>query len=543
MSGWRCPVRITFALAGLSAFVTPVSAHDPLPTAPAPRLSIPDPARLRREAEAAEKAGNWEKALDLYLQLFSGGRDGSDLRERIRVCLRHVAQISRQRDPAFQHYVLSLKPAQALDLYAEVVEKLSSLYADRDRSTAGRLFAHGLVELDRALGDPAFRKSHLVGATDARVKQFRAALRDTWKLRLPANPREARPAAFELVREARDQLGAKNGAAVVFELLCGACTGLDEFTAYVAPVGDPSEFASPILELAAYGLLVRVVADELLVEGVIPASYAALHTTLRKGDRVIRVNGRSLESGNPASLALALRNSAMFGHELELPPTDVPAAPVRLPVPLPTVYGASVVRPMEGVGYLRLASIRDTTAGELDDAVISLKARGVRVLVIDARGNTGGSFPGAIQVAQRFLPGGIVVTTQGQAPDFANRVFSSDAGMTAFDLPVVLLIDTKTMSAAEAVAAAWKEHNRATLVGLPTFGKGAIQSPVRLTAADGPHGPRSGVLVLTVATMFGPRGGPINGAGVVPHVLEADAGRQLDVAIAKAVELVGGGMR
>jgi C-terminal processing protease CtpA/Prc len=162
------------------------------------------------------------------------------------------------------------------------------------------------------------------------------------------------------------------------------------------------------------------------------------------------------------------------------------------------------------------------------------------VLVIDARGNTGGSFPGAIQVAQRFLPGGIVVMTQGQAPEFNNRVFSSDSGMTAFDLPVVLLIDTKTMSSAEAVAAAWKEHNRATLVGLPTFGKGAIQSPVRLTAVDRPDGPRSGVLVLTVATMSGPRGGPINGAGVVPHFLEADTARQLDVAIAKAIELSGG---
>lgn len=530
------PVRIALALAALSAFVTSIPAADTPPTAPAPRLSVPDPHRLRREAEAAEKAGKWDAALDLYLRLFTAGRDGSDLRERIRVCLRHVAQGRRQRDPAFQHYVLSLKPAQALDLYAEVVERLSTLYADRDRSTAGRLFAHGLVELDRALGDSAFRQKHLDGATEARVQKFRVALRDTWPLRLPANVREARPAAFELVREARDQLGAKNGAAVVFELLCGACTGLDEFTAYVAPVGDPSEFASPILELAAYGLLVKVAGDELVVEGVIPASWAALQTQLRKGDRVVRVNGRPIDGGNPASLALALRDPSQSGHELELARM---AASVQLPVPLPTVYGANVVRPMESVGYLRLAAIRDTTAGELDDAVISLKARGARVLVIDARGNTGGSFPAAIQVAQRFLPGGIVVTTQGQAPEFAHRVFSSDSGMAAFDLPVVLLIDTKTMSAAEAVAAAWKEHNRATLVGLPTFGKGAVQSPVRLTAADGPDGPRSGVLVLTVATMFGPRGGPINGVGVVPHVLEADAARQLDVAIAKAVELAG----
>jgi C-terminal processing protease CtpA/Prc len=90
------------------------------------------------------------------------------------------------------------------------------------------------------------------------------------------------------------------------------------------------------------------------------------------------------------------------------------------------------------------------------------------------------------------------------------------------------------------VAAAWKDHDRATLVGLPTFGKGVVQSPIRLTAADGPGGSphRSGVLILTVASMFGPRGGAINGAGVTPHVLEADPNRQLDLAVAKAVELV-----
>ena len=246
-------------------------------------------------------------------------------------------------------------------------------------------------------------------------------------------------------------------------------------------------------------------------------------------------------AGNPALVAEAFRDVGMVGHELEVLPVESGMSPllVQLPVPVPTVYAAAMLNTRDGIGYLRVGAFRDSTPRELDELVFRLKNQGLRALIVDLRGNSGGLFTAGVEVAQRFLPAGIIVTTQGQSPEFAGRVFSSDSGMTAFDVPVVLLIDTKTMSAAEAVAAAWKDHNRATLVGLPTFGKGVIQSPIRLTAADGPDGSphRSGVLILTVASMFGPRGGAINGVGVTPHVLEADPSRQLDLAVAKAIEL------
>ena len=207
---------------------------------------------------------------------------------------------------------------------------------------------------------------------------------------------------------------------------------------------------------------------------------------------------------------------------------------------MPTVYGAQILSSKDGIGYVRVGNIQPSTPRELDLALTELRARGMRALILDLRGNHGGHFLAGVEVAKRFLPAGVIVTTQGQSPEFAGRVFSSDSGMNAFDVPVVLLIDARTMSAAEAVAAAWKDHNRATLVGLPTFGKGVIQSPIRLTAADGPMGTpmRSGVLILTVASMVAPRSGPIHGAGVTPHVLESNPARQLEVAVVKAMELV-----
>lgn len=205
----------------------------------------------------------------------------------------------------------------------------------------------------------------------------------------------------------------------------------------------------------------------------------------------------------------------------------------------------NILNAKDGIGYVRIGGLRASTPAEFDEAILRLRDRGMRALVLDLRGNTGGLFTAGVQVAQRLIPSGIITTTQGQAAEFANRVFSSDSGMAALDVPVVLLIDTKTMSSAEIVAGALKDHNRATLVGMPTFGKGAIQHPFPLRGADdtddmGVSRPRSGVLIVTIAKAFSPRGTPIHGVGVTPHVVESDPQRQLALAIERAVELVGG---
>ena len=180
------------------------------------------------------------------------------------------------------------------------------------------------------------------------------------------------------------------------------------------------------------------------------------HTGLRRGDRIVRVNGRVPVAGNPASLAEALRAAGMFGHELELVPADARTTPpvVRLPVPVPTVYALEVVNTRDGIGYLRVGAFRDTTPRELDEAVFRLKDQGVRALIIDLRGNPGGLFTAGVEVAQRFLPAGIIVTTRGQSPEFAGRVFSSDSGMSAFDIPLVL---ASGLPEAKLLRSRWRE--------------------------------------------------------------------------------------
>jgi carboxyl-terminal processing protease len=504
---------------------------------------------LRETAEAAEKQGKWEQALGLYLKAYLGGEAGPELRERIRVCFRNLTQLQRYRDPAFQEFLLSLPPSDALALYAEALGKIQALYPERTRATVDKLFAHGLDELDRALGTPEFVKLYCPDASELKVHTFRAALRGNSREKLPGTVREARHVARDLLAAAQRELALKNPSAVVLELLCGACSNLDEFSAFVAPGSEnANEWASPILQLAAYGILVAFDAEGLSVENIVPDSWASF-TPLERGQRIAKINGIAMGPGaNPAKLRDAMKSAAgSLGHAIEVtaPDPDFPAASVHLPTPVPTVYGAEILK--DGIGYVRLGLFRETTPRELEDTIDALKMRGLRALILDVRGNPGGSLTACLEVSKRFLPAGIILTTQGQSPEFANRVFSSDSGMSAHDFPVVLLVDTKTMSAAEIFAASLKDNARATLVGLRTFGKGLIQSPVKLQSLDTPEKPgRSGSLYLSVGSTVSPRGNTINDAGIEPHVVQADPHKQLIEALNKAVEAMNGvpvGMR
>ena len=169
---------------------------------------------------------------------------------------------------------------------------------------------------------------------------------------------------------------------------------------------------------------------------------------------------------------------------------------------------------------------------------------GVRAMVLDLRGNMGGSFLASVETAKRLIPSGLIVTTQGQLAEVSNQPFSSDSGMSAHDIPIVALIDAETASAAEVLAAALKDNDRATLIGMPTFGKGAIQYPLKLVSLDEvddqgkPRTNRSGTVRLTIARLIAPKGGAINGVGISPQILEANPDRQLILAQDKAIELI-----
>lgn len=512
------------------------------------------PAQWRTSAEAAEKANDWEGAFTAYCHLFVAERASPEVRERLNYALRRSQQVRRHRDPAFQQFAAGMSTLDAMRLFAEVLTKVPVLYVDRERATPQLLWEHGIEELARALDNPVFRQVYLDNPTPAKIDGFRNSLRSSWARQTVANANDARRFLPKLLDAADAAFTSRLRAALVLEIVCGSCAGLDEYTVFLNPSLSASASVAAEPDLTAQGVYLGYADGGLVVAGIAPGSWAALEIPgLRKGDRITTLNGKSMAGATPAMVAESLRVPAEGVHELEVlaADADAPAFVARLPVAVPTVYGTSVVAPKDAVpgkdgavGYTRIGQIAATTPRELDEAIHGLKARGVRSLVIDLRGNMGGSFIAGVDTAKRLIPAGLLVTTQGQVARVDNQPFTSDSGMTAHDIPVVVLVDSETASAAEVLAAALKDHRRATLVGMPTFGKGAVQYPVRLDALDEKDGTgqpktaKSGGVRLTIAKLISPSGAAINGVGVTPHELEMHPGQQLDLAFKKAIELL-----
>src|SRR5207249_9716437 len=150
------------------------------------------------------------------------------------------------------------------------------------------------------------------------------------------------------------------------------------------------------------------------------------------------------------------------------------------------------------VGYILLTPVSEKSAPELSQAVDSLLKKGMKSLIFDLRGNPGGLLDQGVAVSELFLdPGKAIVETRGRAPGSSHE-FSDTKPQQWPRLPIVVIVNGGSASAAEIIAGALQDHDRAVLIGTPTFGKGLVQSFWRLTPETG--------LKLTTARWYTPSG-------------------------------------
>lgn len=164
----------------------------------------------------------------------------------------------------------------------------------------------------------------------------------------------------------------------------------------------------------------------------------------------------------------------------------------------------------EGVLYLRISQFQHHTARELRRTIERLQARAKRApaaAILDLRNNPGGLLQSAVEVADLFLDGGVVVKIRGRNPVHTAE-FSATPGDLLEGRPIVVLIDLGTASAAEIVAAALRDHGRARLIGQQSFGKGSMQTVLPLSEHE--------AIKLTTARFYSPSGRPIEHHGVEP---------------------------
>src|SRR5947207_3345743 len=316
--------------------------------------------------------------------------------------------------------------------------------------------------------------------------------------------------------------------------IAGAVASLhDRFSHYLTP-REYRAFNQPP-SFTGIGVEVNPDRSGLLIARVFDSSPAS-RARLRPGDVIVAVNGRSLAGVAPQTAAALIKGPP--GTDVQLAVRERRAGrthprTLRLTRALasePVV--ASTLRTVDGVrlGVVALAVFSPGSHGEVDQAVQDALRQGVRGIVLDLRANGGGLVEEARLTASVFIAKGTIVTTRGRSQP--SQLLTAAGHAIAPSIPVVVLVDGNTASAAEIVAAALQDHRRATVVGTHTFGKGVFQEEEPLS--------NGGALDITVGEYFTPAGrnlgggGIRQGAGVRPEVVVhkgVDTSHGLDVAL------------
>ena len=255
------------------------------------------------------------------------------------------------------------------------------------------------------------------------------------------------------------------------------------------------------------GIEVRLVEGRLTVISPI-AGGPAERAGIAAGDRIVEVEHHPLRGRTLLEAVGVLRGQPGTDVHMRVRRPSV-AEPLDFVVTRDTI--ASVVARMlsPGIGYVGIYRFDRPTRTDLEDAVQQLRQRGpLSGLVLDLRSNPGGLLQTAVDVADAFLTDGVIVTIEGRH-ERNQRQFLATADDIAEGVPIAVLIDGQSASASEVVAGALKDRGRAVLVGFRSFGKGSVQSVIRLG---------SGALKLTTAHYLTPSGHSIGDGGVTPDV-------------------------
>ena len=235
------------------------------------------------------------------------------------------------------------------------------------------------------------------------------------------------------------------------------------------------------------------------------------------GDRIVKVDGKSVEKQSLSDVVKQLRGEpgSSVTIAIERPSTGA----TKNYTLKRAVIQVTMVKDVNGqkefpvdtnqIGYVHITQFGDKTAEDLEVALSRFKRQGVKGLILDLRWNPGGLLESAVEVSQKFLPRGqLVVSTEGRRT--VDKYYAKGSGDELKNIPMVVLVNLGTASAAEIVSGCLQDLHRAVVLGEKTFGKGSVQSVFPLE--DG------SALKLTVAKYYTPSHKVIHQHGITPDI-------------------------
>lgn len=463
---------------------------------------------ILQQGSLLESKSQWGEALSLYQQALKEHPENTTLKTRRSVARIHFGLERRYSDTSFIKTINTTDRNTAMNVYAEVLLKIQSYYVDQPNWAD--LASFGLTSIEVALMSPEFRQINLPKLSDT---EARTTIRETRK-RLATvvvnNRHDAYVVASDTANYLEKSIGL-NAQATMYEFVCGAISALDPYSAFMSS-NQYSETMSQIEgNFVGLGVELRTHPDHLEIVSVIPGGSASLGGIV-KGDRVTSVAGKNVaEYGSERAADLMRGPEGSFLSitvERGQGPQNVKLE--RRRVEIPSVDEVGIVDAQAGVGYIRLTNFQKTTARDFDAALWKLHREGMQSLIVDVRGNPGGLLSASVEVADRFVGNGVIVSTRGRNPmeDFTHRANLA----STWRVPLVVLVDENSASASEIFAAAIRDHQRGIIVGNQSYGKGSVQGIFPLNVSGG------GVR-LTTAKFFSPTGKAISQVGVKADVL------------------------
>ncbi len=500
------------------AILSAVSAFGQLPTTIVISNSTQQVDDLLRRGQQLELEQRWGDALTHYEDALRQFPADTLLQRRFDTARLHYDLQRRWVDRSFSEILSRLQLDRALELYAQVLLKIESHYVDPPNWK--ELVERGTTNLEIALNEQSFQERYLAQANRPAARVFCRELRPVLATRMIRTREDARQAVAFAVALAQQRL-VISPTAVVLEYLCGATNSLDQYSAFLTPDQLTEVYSQIEGNFVGLGIELKVQSNALTIIRVItgsPAEQAGVHG----GDRIIAIDGQSTSAMSTDQAANLLQGDEGTSVELTVLGPDGQGRKMmirRRRVDVPSVDQVAIIDRENAIGYCKLSCFQKTTAHDLDAALWKLQRQGMERLIVDLRGNPGGLLTAAVDAADRFIERGLIVTTHG-------RSLQEDSAFTAhvegtWQIPLVVIVDQDSASAAEIFAGAIQDLHRGTVVGVRTYGKGSVQGIFPL------EGTNAGVR-LTTAKFYSPNGRPYSRSGIDPDVVVRQVARPIN---------------
>ncbi len=501
------------------ALVSAIKAHD-LAIDPAAMLSEPPVdglvTRTKQSAEQAMAGGDWLEAINLYRALDLLFEEEGGYREQVKRAVAHVRLLRMYSPHALHEMTVERAKRRGKDAPKELaaeedegwekqLEGVEAMMLRAALKHAQRRHVHmpslqkllgGAIDALEILGKtPATSETFPAMAEQAKVAQFLSGL-TAERQRIAAIRRMSFWDAIESVDrmvELNRQTLILPEKVIVYEMTQGMTSTLDDFSSVIWPYDQEQFSRNTSGKFFGVGIQISLRDDRLIVVTPLHGT-PAFKAGIKPGDVIAEVDARDTtdwsldkavrEITGPKDTVVTLGIQRAGRAEL----VNIPLK--RAEIPIESVKGWEIkpdgtwdhyLDRASKIGYVRLSQFIPQSADDIDAAISRMENdAGLDALVLDLRFNPGGLLTSAIEVTDRFIARGDIVSTVDVDGIHTNR-FRARPEKTHRDLPLIVLINQGSASASEIVAGALQDHGRALIVGERTFGKGSVQDLISLT--------------------------------------------------------------